>query len=70
MKDKLEKTGHKKFYYQCKVFFTVMMLGLAVLALAAIPVGVSYRLADAAKAQAQNEETSQNVPASTTSSGS
>jgi hypothetical protein len=54
MKDKLEKTGHKKLYYDLKMFFTVLLFGVAVLALAAIPVGVTYKLAEAQAAAEQN----------------
>lgn len=44
MKDKLEKTGHKKLYYRLKSALTVLMFSIALAAAAAIPVGISYRL--------------------------
>lgn len=64
MKNKLEKTGHKKLYYQLKAVLTVFLFGLAVFALSAIPVGISYKLA---AAQAQ-EEASSSVVSETPSS--
>lgn len=54
MKDKLEKTGHKKFYYRVKTVFTVILFTLAVIALSAIPVGITFKLAEA-KAKAEPE---------------
>lgn len=54
MKDKLEKTGHKKLYYRLKAFLTVVLFALAVFALGAIPVGISFKLAEA-QAQADSE---------------
>ncbi len=47
MKDKLEKTGHKKLYYRAKSVFTASLIALGVLGVAAIPVGISYQLAQA-----------------------
>lgn len=44
MKDKLEKTGHKKLYYRLKSVLTIFMFSIALAAAAAIPVGISYRL--------------------------
>ena len=55
MKDKLEKTGHRRLYYRLRA---TCLLGLHFLSLAgaaAIPVGISYRLAQAKAV----EETSQ-----------
>jgi hypothetical protein len=63
MKDKLEKTGHKKLYYDLKMFFTVFLFAVAILALAAIPVGVTYKLAEA-QAEAEQSSTSQVVSSS------
>ena len=60
MKDKLEKTGHKKLYYEMKAALTVFMFTLAVFALAAVPVGISFKLAEA-NAKAQGEDSSQVV---------
>jgi uncharacterized membrane protein SpoIIM required for sporulation len=59
MKDKLEKTGHKKLYYRLKAFLTVVLFALAVFALGAIPVGISFKLAEA-QAQADSENSQRN----------
>ena len=55
MQDKLTKTGHKKFYYRMKTGLTVLLFSIAVAAVAAIPVGITYRLAEV---RAQEAETS------------
>jgi hypothetical protein len=60
MKDKLEKTGHKKLYYDLKTIFTILLFAVAVLALAAIPVGVTYKLSEA-QAETEHNSTSQVV---------
>ena len=44
MKNVLEKTGHKKAYYDRQRFFRISAFSFALLLLAAIPVGISYRL--------------------------
>lgn len=65
MKDKLEKTGHTKLYYELKAALTVMLFILAAIALSAIPVGISFKLAETqAKA---TEETSVSVSSSESS---
>ena len=56
--------GHKKFYYDVKMFFTVLLFAVAILALAAIPVGVTYKLAEA---QAMTEQSSTSQVVSSTS---
>lgn len=56
MKNKLEKTGHKKAYYKAKGFFGIFLFGILGLSLAAIPVGITYRIAEA---QAEAAEASQ-----------
>jgi hypothetical protein len=66
MKDKLEKTGHKKFYYRLKSLFTVLMFSIAIAAVAAIPVGISYRLA-AAQAKGEDESSDSNPTTSVSS---
>lgn len=53
MKNKLEKTGHKKAYYKAKGFFGIFLFGVLGLSLAAIPVGITYRIAEA-QAEAAN----------------
>lgn len=45
MVDKLEKNGHKRAYYRLKAALFVALIALAVTAIMAIPVGISYRLA-------------------------
>jgi hypothetical protein len=67
MKDKLEKNGHKKLYYAFKSLLTICLFAIAVTALAAIPVGITYKLAET-HAKAEENETSQSV--SSTSSHS
>lgn len=56
MKDKLEKTGHKKGYYRFKGAMSLCagVIGLSILA--AVPIGIAYR---AAILQAEEEEISQ-----------
>ena len=44
MKDKLEKTGHKKGYYMRRGFLKGLALGFALLTVAAIPIGISYKI--------------------------
>ena len=68
MKDKLEKTGKNKRYYQIRFAFKTFLISLAVFALAAIPVGVSYSLTASAKAAenvsqiSSSEESEEEVP--------
>ncbi len=45
MVDKLEKNGHKRIYYRLKAASFILIIVLAVAAMMAIPVGISYRLA-------------------------
>lgn len=47
MKDKLEKTGHKKGYYRLKSVLAITIFAVATAALAAIPVGISFKLSEA-----------------------
>ncbi len=57
MKDKLEKTGHKKGYYRLKAFVTFILFALAIMASGAIPVGISVKLAEA-EAEAETSQRS------------
>ncbi|MBR4811627.1 MAG: hypothetical protein IKZ68_00755 [Bacilli bacterium] len=61
MKDKLEKTGHKKGYYMRRGFLRGLALGFALLTVAAIPIGISYKVSaakiDEPKAAQHVEET-------------
>ncbi len=63
MKDKLEKTGHKKLYYRAKTAMVCSLCLIAFCGLAAIPVGISYQLA---RAEAYEER--QNVSSSVSTS--
>lgn len=47
MKDKLEKTGHRRLYYRLRASCLLGLLFLTLAGAAAIPVGISYRLAQA-----------------------
>jgi hypothetical protein len=44
MKDKLEKTGHKKGYYRLKSLLSIFVCSIAITSAAAIPVGISFKL--------------------------
>ncbi len=62
MKDKLEKNGHKRSYYMKRLALKTSLLGLAFFAICAIPVGLSYRIAEithAAKERKPEENSSQ-----------
>jgi hypothetical protein len=67
MKDKLEKNGHKKLYYAFKSLLTICLFAIAITALAAIPVGITYKLAET-HAKAEESETSQSAPVSSNES--
>jgi hypothetical protein len=67
MKDKLEKTGHKKNYYVFKSAMIVFMVAIALTALAAIPIGITYRLA-MTEAKGKEETTSRVESSSSTKS--
>ncbi len=72
-KDKLEKTGHNKAYFRLRNLFLGFLITLGVLALGAIPVGISFKLAEAqaaaesssrlaAASQAEEEESDGSLP--------
>lgn len=46
MKNKLEKTGHKKGYYRARRILSLSLFCFVGLSLAAIPVGISYKIAE------------------------
>lgn len=46
MKNKLEKTGHKRFYYRVRGVFHVFLFSLIGLSLLAVPVGITYHIAE------------------------
>ncbi len=54
MKDKLEKTGHKKGYYRLRAFFRVCFFAALVMAAAVTPVVVTYSIE--LKAEAETSE--------------
>ncbi len=56
MKNKLEKTGHGRAYYRARGFFGIFLFGIFFLSLAAIPVGITYTIAEArAQEEASNK---------------
>ncbi len=64
MKDKLEKTGHTRAYYRKKLVIKLSLFAFAFVTVCAIPVGLSYRIAEmthAAKEDNSNETTSSQV---------
>lgn len=54
MKDKLEKTGHRKAYHAARRMMLAFFLVLGVFAAGAIPVGISYQAGVAAQAEREN----------------
>lgn len=59
MKDKLEKTGRNKGYYRKHLALKLSLITLSFVTICAIPIGVSYRIAEVA--HAGKEETSSQV---------
>lgn len=55
MKDKLEKNGHKKYYYRAKTALGIFLFVLAVAGVSSLPIVISYQVAEA---QAKAEDTS------------
>lgn len=55
MKDKLEKTGHRRLYYRLRASCLLGLLFLSLAGAAAIPVGISYRLAQAKAVEETSE---------------
>lgn len=51
MRDKLEKTGHKKAYYRARIALVSILAALGILSIGAIPVGITYSVALAAHAK-------------------
>lgn len=47
MKDKLEKSGHKRGYYRKQMLLKASLIVFGFFSLCAIPVGLSYRVAEA-----------------------
>lgn len=50
MKDKLEKTGKTRSYYRKHLAIKVSLIALSFLTICAIPIGISYKVADVANA--------------------
>lgn len=69
MKDKLEKSGHKRGYYRKQLLLKASLIALGFFSLCAIPIGLSYRVAEVAHAE-KYESTSQNSSLQEDSSGS
>ena len=59
MKNKLEKTGHKRIYYRMRGAFHVFLFSLIGLSLLAVPVGITYHIAET-KAQTIERSSSDN----------
>lgn len=74
MKDKLEKSGHKHGYYRKQFALKASLIALGFFSLCAIPIGLSYRVAEVthaeqeesssqlASSQEEREETSESSP--------
>jgi len=45
MKDKLKKSGHTKAYYKMQRLLFFFLIGATITSIAAIPVGISYKIA-------------------------
>lgn len=59
MSDKLEKTNHKKGYYRTRLILTVVLFLLGAIAIATIPVGFTYKIAQAKAAEAEQSSLSE-----------
>ncbi|GEM_PF-3734576 len=53
IRDKLEKNGKTKGHYIVKNSLSIAMISFAIIALSAIPIGISVKLADKVKAEAE-----------------
>ncbi|MCQ2797342.1 MAG: hypothetical protein MJ241_02635 [Bacilli bacterium] len=53
IRDKLEKNGKTKGHYVIKNSLSIAMISFAIVALSAIPIGISVKLADKVKAEAE-----------------
>lgn len=53
IRDKLEKNGKTKGHYIIKNSLSIAMISFAIVALSAIPIGISVKLADKVKAEAE-----------------
>ena len=71
MKDKLVKTGHRKFYYRLQTTLVAFAFALVVVLFAAIPIAITYRLAVAnAAAESSKNSTEENYEKVESSSSS
>ena len=65
MKDKLEKTGLTRSHYRKQLALKISLFALAFITVCALPIGLSYRVAEVVKAEklesSSNEETSSQV---------
>lgn len=60
MKDKLDKTGKTKKYYRKHLAIRISLIALSFVTVCAIPIGVSYRVAEVTHAEA--DKTTSLVP--------
>ena len=65
MKDKLEKTGLTRSHYRKQLALKISLFALAFVTVCALPIGLSYRVAEVVKAEklesSSNEEISSQV---------
>lgn len=72
MKDKLEKTGLTRSHYRKQLALKISLFALAFVTVCALPIGLSYRVAEVVKAEklesSSNEEASSQVVENSSSS--
>ncbi len=72
MKDKLEKTGLTRSHYRKQLALKISLFALAFITVCALPIGLSYRVAEVVKAEklesSSNEETSSQIAENSSSS--
>ncbi len=72
MKDKLEKTGLTRSHYRKQLALKISLFALAFITVCALPIGLSYRVAEVVKAEklesSSNEETSSQIVENSSSS--
>ncbi len=71
MKDKLEKTGLTRAHYRKQLALKISLFAIAFVMVCALPIGLSYRVAEVVKAEkvesSSSEETSSRVVESSVS---
>ncbi len=72
MKDKLEKTGLTRSHYRKQLALKISLFALAFITVCALPIGLSYRVAEVVKAEklesSSNEEASSQIVENSSSS--